>query len=150
MQRPLVQHAQRAVHHAGNQTLDEEAAAEEAHQVPHRVVLAEGHQRAEIPVCVGQQGLAAQPALDLTHHMRGLLVRGLCARRHRGGLALARTSGAVADCEDVGIARGLQCWLDDELVDAVDLEPVEVSQYLRGFDAGRPHHQFRGNKRAVG
>src|SRR6202030_2541841 len=56
MQRSLVHHAQRAVHHARKQTLDEEAAPEEAHQVSHRIVLTEGHQRAEIPVRVGKQG----------------------------------------------------------------------------------------------
>ena len=44
----------------------------------------------------------------------------------RGGLARPRTGGAVADRENVGIAGGLQCRLDDELVDAVDLQPVEV------------------------
>src|ERR1700736_2403325 len=82
--------------------------------------------------------------------MRGLLVRGLRPRRHRGGLARARTGRAVADREDVRVAGGLQCRLDDELVDAVDLQPIEAPQHLRGFYAGRPHHQFRGNKRAVG
>jgi hypothetical protein len=79
--------------------------------------------------------------------MRGLLVRGLCARRHRGRIAWPRTSGAVADREDVGIARGLQRLLDHELIYAIDLQPVEVSQYLRSFDARRPHHQLRRNKR---
>ena len=42
MQCSLVQRAQRAVHHPGKQTLDEEAAPEEeAHQVPDCTVLAE-------------------------------------------------------------------------------------------------------------
>src|SRR5438132_10980005 len=82
--------------------------------------------------------------------MRNLLVRGLCPRWDWGGLASARTGGAVADREDVGIARGLQCRLDRELVYAVDLQSIDVSQDLRGFDSGRPYHQFRGYERTVG
>jgi hypothetical protein len=38
---------------------------------------------------------------------------------------------------------GLQCRLDDELVDAVDLQTINVPQHLRGFDASHPHHQPR-------
>lgn len=39
-----------------------------------RTVLYEGHQGAEVPVSVGEQPLA-QLALDLVHHMHGLLMR---------------------------------------------------------------------------
>jgi len=120
------------------------------HQAPHRRVSAERHQRAEIPIDVWQQRLTAQPALDLAGQMGSLLVSGLRPRRHGGELAAAGAGSAVADRKNVGVARGLQCRLDDQLVDAVDLEVVEMSQYLRRLHTRCPHDQFRRNERAVG
>ena len=77
-------------------------------------------------------------------------MRRLRPRRHRRGRTGTRTSGAIADRKHGGIARRLQCLLDDELVDAVGLQSVELPQYLRGFDARCPDDQFRGNEGAVG
>jgi hypothetical protein len=37
---------------------------------------------------------------------------------------------------------------DDQLVDAIDLEPIEGAEELRPLDAGRPHHELRGDELA--
>src|SRR5215471_8358274 len=80
--RPLVQEAQRAVHDLRKYALDEDAAAQqEAHQVADGGPFAERHQRTEVAIGVRPQRLAAKAPLDLPDHMRGLLVRGLRARR---------------------------------------------------------------------
>ena len=43
-----------------------------------------------------------------------------------------------------------QAALDHELIDAIDLEPIELPQHVRGFHPRRPHDQFRSYKRTVG
>src|SRR4051794_33456507 len=103
VQRVFVHLVERAVHEAGGKTLDEEVLAEEEpHEAADGAVLAERDQRAEIPVGERQGRLAGEPAAELLQEVRGLLVRGLGARRHRRLVARARAGGAVADREDVG------------------------------------------------
>src|SRR5208337_1083410 len=111
---------------------------------------AERNQRAEVAVDIRLQGLAAQPPLDLPKHVRRFLVRGLRPRRHRSGCAWTRAGGAVPNRKNVGISGCLQGRLDDELIDAIRLEPVEPLQDLRRFDAGRPYDQLGGDEGAVG
>src|SRR5260221_14781534 len=82
--------------------------------------------------------------------MRGLLIRGLRPRRHQLRCAWLRTGGAIADRENVRVERRLKRLMHDELIDPVRLQPVELSQHLRGFDTCRPYHQLRGDERAVG
>ena len=128
--------AQRAVHDAGNQTFHEDAPAEQkSHQIPDRAPLAERNEGAEVAVCIRPRRLASKPQLDLADHMRGFLMRGLGARRHRARRARPRAGGTVADREHGGIARRLQRRVYDELIDAVDLEPVEVAQNRRTLHA---------------
>src|SRR5437588_7057236 len=103
-----MQQAQRMIHQPGEQAFDEKAAPEqETHQVSDGAVLAKRTQRTEIPVPERQQRLSAQAPLDLTDHVRSLLMRGLRARRNGGGLTLLRAGRAVADRENIGVARGL-------------------------------------------
>src|SRR5690242_14990096 len=81
--------------------------------------------------------------------MRGLLMSRLSTRRHRRRVSFVRTCCAVADGENVGISARLQCRRDDQLVDSIDLEPIEVAEELRPLDAGRPHHELRGDELAA-
>ena len=57
--------------------------------------------------------------------MGGLLMSRLRARRHVAALA-PRAGGAVANGEDVVVARRLQRRPNHELIDAVGLEPSDV------------------------
>ena len=57
-------------------------------------------------------------------HMRRFLVRSLGARRNWRRETLARAGRAITDGEHIRIDRGLQCWLNDKLVDAVNLQPI--------------------------
>jgi hypothetical protein len=57
---------ERHVHDAGEVAFDHHVAADQlAHQVAHRRVLAKRHQRSEVPVNKGLQGLALQPVAQL-------------------------------------------------------------------------------------
>ena len=78
--------------------------------------------------------------------MARLLVRGLRARRHAGRVPGPRTARAVADREDVGVARGLQRLVHDELVLAVAFEAVEVAQEIGRLDARGPHRELGGTR----
>src|SRR5215831_4389099 len=77
-------------------------------------------------------------------------MRCLRARRHRSGCACTRAGGAVTDREHGGIARRLQCRLDDQLIDAIDLQTVEAPQDLWRFDTCRPYDKLRVDEGAVG
>jgi hypothetical protein len=78
--------------------------------------------------------------------VRCLLVRRLRTRRNDSALlAEPRARGAVAEREDVVVARRLQPRADDELVYSISLEPVEIAQENGRLHAGRPHRQLRGN-----
>ena len=59
-------------------------------------------------------------------------------------------AAAIPDRKNVGIPGCLQRRLDDELIDAICLEPVEPLQDLRRFDAGCPYDQLGGDEGAVG
>src|SRR5262249_30650549 len=133
------------------QAFDENAATgEEARQSPHCAGFAERDQGAEVAVYIGLQWLAAQSTPDLVGYVSGFLMRSLRPGRHGGGFPRPWAGRTVADCEDRGIARRHQCRLDDELVEAVDLQTVESSQHLRTFDAGRPYHELGRDKGAIG
>ena len=109
VQRQLVHLVERLVHQAGEQALDEEVAADQlAHQVADGRIVAERHQRAEIAIAQRPQRLAREAPRQLPGQVRGLLVRGLRARRHGPVVAGPGAGGAVADGEDVVVARGLQ------------------------------------------
>jgi hypothetical protein len=82
--------------------------------------------------------------------VRGLLVRGLGARRHEAVLLRPRAGGAVAHREDVVVGRGLQRLPHHELVDAVGLQAVEAGEEFRPLTPCRPHHQLRRQDAAVG
>src|SRR3954470_24431786 len=73
-ERPDVQPVERDVEHLREPALDPESAArDEAHQRAHRLVVAEGDQRAEIPV-MERLGLPPrQAALDGLHEVARLL-----------------------------------------------------------------------------
>ena len=72
-------------------------------------------------------------------------MRCLRARRHQhaGMLRLdARARRAIAERKHIGIACRLQRGRHDELVVAVDLEPVEILEPRRRLDARRPHDEI--------
>ena len=58
--------------------------------------------------------------------------------------------GAVADGEDIVVARGLQRLAHHQLVDPVGLEAGDVLEHVRRLDAGRPHHELGRNEGAAG
>ena len=77
--------------------------------------------------------------------MRSLLVGGLGARRHGSVEPFARNGRAIADRKDVGIAGRPQRRFGNELIGAVDLEPVEICQDVRPLHARRPDGELRGH-----
>jgi hypothetical protein len=82
--------------------------------------------------------------------MRGLLVRGLGARRHGRRVARPGTGGAVTQREDVVVARGLQGRAHDEPVELVGLEPGQPGEKIRRLDARRPDHELGRDHDAAG
>ena len=79
----LVQLVQRQVHELGKIPLDHQTLADQApHHVAHCAEFAQRHQGAKISVAVRLERLVGQAALNLQVHVRGLLMRGLRARRH--------------------------------------------------------------------
>jgi hypothetical protein len=93
---PLVHLEERAAHQPREIALDQHALADdEAHQVADRAELAQRHQRAEVAVHERPQRLALEPALDLTQHMTGLLVRRLGTRRQWARVSFQLQEGAV-------------------------------------------------------
>src|SRR5947207_1440154 len=56
-----------------------------------------------------------------------------------------RAGGAIADGENVFVARGLQRGQYHELIDAIRLQAVEVLQKFRRFHAGGPDDQLGRN-----
>src|SRR5262245_52354304 len=96
VQGDLVLLEERYVHHAREQALDPQIAADEAaHQIADRRVLAERDQRSEIAVAPWLERAPGEAPLDLSDHVRCHLVRRLRARRN-GHVLLAepRTGGA--------------------------------------------------------
>ena len=78
-------------------------------------------------------------------------MRCLCARGYlRAFLAEPGAGGAIADGEDVFVARGLQRRQYHELIDAIRLQAVEVLQKFRRFHAGGPHDQLGRNDLSSG
>src|SRR6266513_5647188 len=87
-----------------------------------------------------------EPRLDRLRDQRRLLMRDLCARGKNGAVAVRfgpRGGRTIADGENVGIARGLQRLPDDELMRAIDFEPIEAREYRWRLDAGRPNDEIR-------
>src|SRR5437764_12344247 len=139
-----------AIHQPRQISLDEDVLAnQKAHQAADGAVFAERDERTEVAVDERLELLAREPAAQLLDEMRGLLMSRLSPRRHRRRVPFAWTCRAVADGENVGIGARLQRRRDDQLVAAVDIEPVEVAEELRPLDAGGPHHELGGDELAA-
>ena len=151
--RDLVQLVERRVHPARDEALDEQVAADQpAHQRADGGQLAQRHERAVVAEAEARQRPAVQARAHRAHEQRRLLVRDLRARRHDRardtGLG-PRTGRAVAEREDVRVARRRERRRDDEPVRAIGLEPVDRREPGRRADAGRPDHEVRGIARAA-
>src|SRR5262245_1953170 len=139
-----MQLVERAVHEASEQPLDPQVPAQKStHQVSNRRILAQGDEGAEIAIAPRLRRLAGQAPPDLLHQMRGLLVRSLRTGRNICvGTILPWASRTVAERKNVLVARCLKCRQYDELVDAIGLKTIQVTQKIRCLHAGRPDHQL--------
>ena len=74
---------------------------------------------------------------------------GLGAGRDGRVEARAGNGGAIADGEDVRVAGRPQRRVGHELIGAIDLEPIEIGEDFRPFDARRPDRELGGDEFAV-
>ncbi len=151
VQRQLVELVERHIHQPRERALDQQAAADQTpHQIADGRIFAERDQRAEIAVAERLERPAGEAVLDLAQHVAGLLMRRLGARRHGRVAAEPWAGGAIAERENVVVARGLQSRAHHQLVDPVGLEPADLLQGLGRLDAGGPHDQLGVDDAAVG
>src|SRR5207249_8854833 len=132
----------RRVHPARNETLDQQAAADEApHETADGRQLAQRHQRPEIAEFELGQRPSCKTRLHALHQEQGLLARGLRPWWYQRSIFSRPspwTRGAVAESEDIRVSRCLHRRLDHELIGAIDLQSVELREKCRRLDACRP------------
>src|SRR4029453_13542827 len=74
--------------------------------------------------------------------VRGLLMGRLRTWRYRALLLRPGAAGAVAEGEDVGVARRLEFPRPHQRIDSVGLQPTQFFEKVWRLDACSPYHQL--------
>ena len=151
--RDLMQLVERCVHDARDDSLDHHLAADQPpHQIADRGQLAERYERTVVVKAESRQGLSRKTRPHRFDQHRRLLMRRLRARRHQQAFVSRldpRARGTIAERKNVGVARCLQRRLHDQLIVAIDFEPIQIGEPRRCFDSRCPNDEIGGKELAA-